>query len=81
MEKSLAKIIKNARESKGISQRKLSRQIGIDHNNISDIETGKRKKPNVLIIKKIAIALDIDFKLLLLSCGYSENDIKLINQN
>lgn len=81
MEKSLAKIIKNARESKGISQRKLSRKIGIDHNNISDIETGKRKKPNVLIIKKIAIALDIDFKLLLLSCGYSENDIKLINQN
>ena len=51
--KTLASVVKNAREKIGISQRELSRRTGIDNNTIAKIEKGERKKPNVLSLRKI----------------------------
>ena len=39
-EKSLATIIKEARENIGISQRELARQIGVGNNTIARLENG-----------------------------------------
>ena len=72
----LGELIKNAREQLGISQRELSRQTGIDNNTIAKIERNIRKKPNVLILKKIAFILGIEVKPLLKAAGYSAEDIK-----
>ena len=51
--KTLASVVKSAREKLGISQRELSRRTGIDNNTVAKIEKGERKKPNVLSLRKI----------------------------
>ena len=48
----LGELIKNAREKKGMSQRELSRQSGIDNNTIAKLEKGERKKPNIFALKR-----------------------------
>lgn len=72
----LGELIKNAREKKGMSQRELSRQSGIDNNTIAKLEKGERKKPNVFALKKIAYILDIDLKYILSAAGYEDEDIE-----
>lgn len=81
MGNNLAKIIKDAREAKNISQRELARQTGIDNNTISQIEKGERKKPNSLSLQKLSQALDLDFGLLMLESGYTQEDINIIDPN
>lgn len=76
--KTLSEIIKNARIKKGISQRELSRQTGIDNNTIAKIENGSRKKPNALSLKKLAFVLNLELSELLVLSGYTKNDIDLI---
>lgn len=76
--KTLSEIIKNARIKKGISQRELSRQTGIDNNTIAKIESGSRKKPNALSLKKLAFVLNLELSELLVLSGYTKNDIDLI---
>lgn len=72
----LGELIKNAREKKGMSQRELSRQSGIDNNTIAKLEKGERKKPNIFALKKIAYILHIDLEFLLTAAGYSKEDIE-----
>lgn len=76
--KTLSEIIKNARIKKGISQRELSRQTGIDNNTIAKIENGSRKKTNALSLKKLAFVLNLELSELLVLSGYTKNDIDLI---
>lgn len=76
--KTLSEIIKNARIKKGISQRELSRQTGIDNNTIAKIENGSRRKPNPLSLKKLAFVLNIELSELLVLSGYTKTDIDLI---
>lgn len=63
---------------KGISQRKLSRQTGIDNNTIAKIENVSRKKPNALSLKKLAFVLNLELSELLVLLDYTKNDIALI---
>ncbi len=80
--KTLASVVKNAREKIGISQRELSRRTGIDNNTIAKIEKGERKKPNVLSLRKISFLLNLDLEELLKLAGYNEQDIEVaLNQN
>ena len=44
----LGKVISEARQKLGISQRELARQSNMDCAEVSRIESGKRIKPNVL---------------------------------
>ena len=80
--KTLASVIKNARERIGISQREVSRRTGIDNNTLAKIEKGERKKPNVLSLRKISFLLNLDLEELLKLAGYNEQDIEVaLNQN
>ena len=80
--KTLASVIKNARERIGISQREVSRRTGIDNNTVAKIEKGERKKPNVLSLRKISFLLKLDLEELLKLAGYNEQDIEVaLNQN
>ena len=71
----LGKIIAEAREKKGISQRELSRQANMDCAEVSRIEAGKRLKPNILYLKGIAEALGLSMVDLMKLAGYSDLDI------
>ena len=74
--RTLAGVVKEAREKIGISQRELSRRSGIDNNTLAKIEKGERKKPNVLSLKKLSVILNLNLKELMSLSGYSSNDIE-----
>ena len=71
----LGKVITEAREKVGISQRELSRRANMDCAEISRIEAGKRQKPNVLYLKGIADTLNLSMVDLMKLAGY--NDIEI----
>lgn len=79
--KTLAEAVSTKRKSLGITQRELSRRTNIDNNTIAKIEKGERKKPNVLSIKKLSFALDIDSNVLLKLAGYNKEEIKIANDD
>ena len=76
---SLAEAISVSREKIGITQREVSRRTGIDNNTIAKIEKGERKKPNILSLKKLGYALDIDINYLLELAGYTQEEIDIAN--
>ena len=51
--KTLSEMTKRTVLKKGISQRELSRQTGIDNNTIAKIENVSRKKSNALSLKEL----------------------------
>ena len=73
--KTLASVVKEAREKINISQRELSRITGIDNNTIAKIEKGERKKPNVLSLKKFSSVLNLSLEMLMELCEYSKEEI------
>ena len=75
-DKTLASVVKEAREKINISQRELSRITGIDNNTIAKIEKGERKKPNVLSLKKLSSVLNLSLKMLMELCEYSKEEIE-----
>ena len=79
--KTLASVVKEAREKIGISQRELSRKTGIDNNTLAKIEKGERKKPNVLSLKKLSVILNLNLKELMSLSGYSLKDIDASTNN
>lgn len=81
-DKTLASVVKSAREKFGISQRELSRRTGIDNNTLAKIEKGERKKPNVLSLRKLSFILNLNLEELLKLSGYNEQDIEVaLNQS
>lgn len=69
-------LIKNTRETAGLSQKKLGNACGLSDSEIMKIENGVRKKPNWENLCKIAQVLDFHPFKLLLAAGYiSKNDI------
>ena len=71
----LGKTISEAREKLGISQRELSRKANMDCAEVSRIEAGKRLKPNVLYLKRIAETLGLSLVKLMKLAGYDDVDI------
>ena len=71
----LGKVITEAREKLGISQRELSRRANMDCAEVSRIESGKRMKPNVLYLKGIAETLNLSMVDLMKLAGYNDIDI------
>ena len=80
-DKTLASVVKEAREKLGISQRELSRRTGIDNNTVAKIEKGERKKPNILSLRKLSVVLNLDYRNLMELCDYSKEEIKAIANN
>lgn len=79
--KTLASVVKEAREKIDISQRELSRITGIDNNTIAKIEKGERKKPNVLSLKKLSSVLNVSLENLMELCEYSKKEIEVTVNN
>ncbi len=75
----LGVFIKKGRINLGISQRELSRRSMVDIAEISRIESGLRKKPNVLTLVKIAFILEINSVTLMKLAGYTNEEIDMYN--
>ena len=74
--KTIAIIVKKAREEKGISARKLAELCNISHTEINNIEKGVRKKPALLTLKYFEKYLDIPFSESAQIAGYSDQTVK-----
>ena len=73
----LGKYISEAREKVGISQRELARRSNMDCAEVSRIESGKRKKPNILYLKGISETLGLSLVKLMKLAGYNDVEINL----
>lgn len=73
----LSKMIKTARELKGISQRELARRTDIDNAEISRIEKGKRLQPNFFALRSLSKELNLDFKDLMEAAKYDKEEIEI----
>lgn len=73
-------LLTEIRLNNGLSQREMSRRLGISHSTINDIENGKIKKVNIKIIIKLAEEFNINIKTLLIASGY-EKLIYLLENN
>ncbi len=71
----LGEYIKKTRENLGLSQRELAKLANINNAEISRLEAGKRQKPNVLILKAIAEALNLSLAGLMKRAGYDDTAI------
>lgn len=68
----LKQMVETAREAKKLSQRQLSKRIGLSQSTYNDTINGKIKKPNVEILRKIAEELDLSLQDMLKVSGYNE---------
>lgn len=67
---SFGNYIKEIRVNKGITGRELARRTGISQPYLSQLETGKNKKPSIEVIMKIAKGLGVDYSKLIEIAGY-----------
>ena len=73
-------LLTEIRLNNGLSQREMSRRLGINHSAINDIENGKIKNVSIKIIVKLAEEFNISIKTLLIASGY-EKLIYLLENN
>ena len=79
LSKSIGKNIKQFRTAKGISQEDLASDLFVTRQTISNYETG-RSFPDVDMLQKIAIALDVDLLWLLYGRPASHNKKRMQKQ-
>lgn len=65
MKRSVAELLGNYRNAKGMSQKELAEIAQLPQSAISDIETGKRQNPGVKTLVAIAAALEISVSVLI----------------
>ena len=73
MKNTLGMIIKTARINAGLSVRDLADLCNLTYKHIEKIEKDKVKEPHLSTLKKLANALDLDFKILNYSYKSSAN--------
>lgn len=66
--------LKELREKKGYSQRKLGRLADVSNTEISKIEAGLREDVSIEILNRIAPALDVSIITLLEKMGYIKTE-------
>ena len=72
----LGKKIKELRLANELTIKDLSKKTGIGQSTISELETGKAKKPRIDTLVKIANVLEVDVNYLL---GNDKDDMQIIN--
>lgn len=68
----IGRLIKEKREKRKLSQRKLAELANVSHTEISRIESGERKRPAPYILRRIAPHLGVEYEKLLEAAGYEE---------
>jgi transcriptional regulator with XRE-family HTH domain len=66
----LGKAIKEAREAKGISQRQLGKDSGVNYSTISRMERGEFAAPDPVSLQKLARTLSVDVEDFYALAGY-----------
>lgn len=62
--------IKDLREKKRYSQRKLALLAGLSNTEIARIENGERKNPSPEVLEKLAAPLGVSYEELMAAAGY-----------
>lgn len=70
-------MIRNARISKGLTQKDVAELIGCTPTIINRIECGGSTKPSLRIISKLSVILELDFFKLLELVGYNQERLDL----
>jgi len=65
----VGEMIAQARESKGLSKRELSRKANISDTELARIESGAREIPNPKTLRKISKCIDINYNELMYAAG------------
>lgn len=68
-------LVKKARQKQNLSARELARLCSVSHTEINNIESGKRIRPSIFILKSFEKHLGLEFKKLAREVGYSEKTI------
>lgn len=68
-EKNIGKVIANAREKAGLSQRQLAKMANISNAELARIESGERDTPNPKILRKISNYIDVNYNDLMYMIG------------
>ncbi|MFU8649118.1 helix-turn-helix domain-containing protein [Lysinibacillus sp. RSDA_15] len=67
--------LKTKRTDKNLSMNKLGELAGITAMYISQLESGKREKPSIEVLKKLSISLKEPYENLLEAAGYSSIEV------
>jgi HTH-type transcriptional regulator / antitoxin HipB len=64
-ERRLGAVVRRLRRAQDLTQEQLARRAGMQQGHLSQIESGARANPSVVIIKRLARALDLPVTALL----------------
>jgi len=67
------KYLKQLRNRRGMTQRELATAANISGAEISRLESGFRQKPSPVVLKSLALALDVPYSELMRIAGYTED--------
>lgn len=79
--KVIGEIIKKARMEKGLSLRELARKSGVSQPYLSQLESGQNNNPTLEVFIKLADALGITLKEMLIEAELIESDEKTEKEN
>lgn len=71
-------LLSNLRKNMGLSQRQLSRLLGLTSSAVNQYESGKRQ-PNAKTMLKLAEVLNVDCETIL-KCFASEEEVKVLEK-
>lgn len=74
-ENKVGDIIKNARIEHNLSTSDLAKLCNVSYTEINNIESGKRVKPSIFILKSFEIYLGLNFRKLARLVGYRDRTI------
>jgi transcriptional regulator with XRE-family HTH domain len=73
--KQLGKLIRQARDAKGLTTRALAQAIGINHSTITYLEKGEVESPGIKTLEALSKALEIPFDDLYALAGYGRREV------
>jgi len=71
----VGQIIKQERQQRKLSQRKLALHAAVSNTAISDLESGKIPRPSADLLVKVAHGLDVEVAPLLAAAGYLDSEV------
>src|SRR5215211_896635 len=73
-EHSLGVLLRGARLERGMSLRDVERATGIDNAHLSQLETGKIRKPDLSLLWELASVYELEFEELIRLAGHGAGD-------